>query len=398
MIQNLNFYDIYGYLLPGLTFLSLMWLPFGLLDRQLPSEKLSSALLAIAIAYITGHVLQMIAQSTLPSDTKDPTGKRRFPSDLILDADDKTFSSEFKKSLWRRIGRSFGIDVQVHLRSTDITTESLKDLSKRRGDAFLLCRSALVRGKSVFYGEQLEGMYALMRGLTTALLAGAIYHVGWTVAAWSDTERDKHIAVTVSVLFVGVVGSLILILLLNQILGNKRVKPLFDRLGQRKTPGRETIKQLLDRFPLSTLRIKPKTAIVTFLLVSFALIAEYYVGEHYLSLLAARWSWIAVAFGLTCALLAAIAIPDAPRFHLLRVPFSWLRVLPVLYAMFAVGYGLGVDRNPDSNQRGQLILIVIAGVFVALKCNASYRVFAQEFPKAIYRDFAVLELGSKPDV
>src|ERR1700674_6015433 len=111
MISRFNFYDLYGYFLPGLVLLTLLWLPFGIIDRVWPSGELVTALIAIPFAYIAGHVLQTMALSAFPSKAKDSHGKRRHPSDFILDLEDQTFSPEFKEKLFNRIRSQFEIDV-----------------------------------------------------------------------------------------------------------------------------------------------------------------------------------------------------------------------------------------------------------------------------------------------
>ena len=63
MIKQFNFYDIYGYLLPGMLLVSLFWLPVGILTRSWPNQDVSNALFLAVGAYILGHVLQTIANS-----------------------------------------------------------------------------------------------------------------------------------------------------------------------------------------------------------------------------------------------------------------------------------------------------------------------------------------------
>ena len=58
MIERFNFYDIYGYLLPGLALVGFGWLPFGLLSRSFPKNELLSAVLVLAFGYVLGHLLQ----------------------------------------------------------------------------------------------------------------------------------------------------------------------------------------------------------------------------------------------------------------------------------------------------------------------------------------------------
>lgn len=111
MISKFNFYDIYGYFLPGLVVLTLLWLPFGVIDRALPAGELFTALPAIPFAYIVGHILQDVARSAFPSTAKGG----RYPSDIILDPEDSTLlfgiqrnidSTDKKHVRHRRDGRT----------------------------------------------------------------------------------------------------------------------------------------------------------------------------------------------------------------------------------------------------------------------------------------------------
>lgn len=178
MIERLNFYDIYGYLLPGLTFLGLIWLPFGLVSQHWPPAELSSALVALVVGYITGHILQGLATKAIPSTRKDRRGEPRYPSDILLDDGDETFSREVKGRLADRILEHFGIDV------SDAGNPDPKSRERRRQDAFFLCRRALMRQGIASYAEQFEGMYALMRGLAAACGLSFFYDLGWALAGF----------------------------------------------------------------------------------------------------------------------------------------------------------------------------------------------------------------------
>lgn len=180
MIEKFNFYDVYGYFLPGVALLTLLWLPFGLTRGWWPKE-LSSALLAIPFAYLAGHILQTLAVNALPSEVRDPrgSGRLRHPSDVLLDDEDPTFSREFKDRLAGRIRTAFRIDVAALAMDGDAEARS-----RRRRDAFFQCRSALIKAKTASYAEQFEGLYALMRGLTAAFGLALCYHLGWSVAGF----------------------------------------------------------------------------------------------------------------------------------------------------------------------------------------------------------------------
>lgn len=174
MIEKFNFYDVYGYFLPGLALLTLIWLPTGLVQRYWPVTELASALIVIPLAYIVGHLLQSLAASALPSKIKQSDGTARHPSDLFLDGTNDTFSLEFKKELANDVSSLFHLDLGIDKASSG-------EVARARSDAFFLCRSKLIQSKSASYGEQFEGLYALMRGLTLACGLGTCYHAGWAL-------------------------------------------------------------------------------------------------------------------------------------------------------------------------------------------------------------------------
>lgn len=166
MVERFNFYDVYEYLIPGLIFLTLLWLPYGLADRTLANIDWSSALLALVFGYILGHLVQGLAIAALPS------AKPRHPSDILLDDGDTSFSPEVKRRLVDRILLQFNIDVR------NASNPDADILRKRRTDAFMLCRRTLIQKGVASYAEQFEGMYALMRGLCAASILGVAYYFG----------------------------------------------------------------------------------------------------------------------------------------------------------------------------------------------------------------------------
>jgi hypothetical protein len=170
-----NFYDIYGFALPGFLLLAVLWFPFGLIENRWPDAEFSSALIGIIFAYFAGHVLQQVALHAIPSHL--PNG--RYPSSVFLDENDHTFSRKFKEGLAEQIKSTFplaNLDVQPN------TSDGRADDVRR--DAFFLCRSALIKSKTVVYAEQFEGLYALMRGMCAAFAVGVVYYLGWSYSAW----------------------------------------------------------------------------------------------------------------------------------------------------------------------------------------------------------------------
>jgi hypothetical protein len=286
-----NFYDIYGFALPGFLLLTVFWLPVGLVEKIWPNLELSSALVGIILAYIAGHLLQTVAQVATPSKIL----QERFPSQVFLDLTDSTFSAAFKEKLAGQIEKTFGLDLSVG--------PSDRTIDRRRNDAFYLCRSALVKNKIVIYAEQFEGLYALMRGLTAAFAVGVVYYLGWayaTVWAWQASG-----VLVLAGLIVGVVALIV---------------------HDRKKNAQKTSDE------------------------------EFKKSEKAMK----QWKWVVVA---------SLGI-----------------------SAFFTGHYLGVSHGATSNHRGVLIAAAVFSFFAAERCYGGYKTYAQEFAKAVYRDFSNYEV------
>ncbi|MBZ5490795.1 MAG: hypothetical protein LAO76_07675 [Acidobacteriia bacterium] len=190
MIEKFNFYDIYGYFLPGAAVLLLFWLPVGIKQHKLPTGDWTSALLGAVIAYVTGILLQTFADKVLRSTAaKGQEGDQtydRFPSQKLLDAGGP-LSATLKTGVAEAVESKFGI------KKDDLAVEHTptKAQDAHRNDAFLLARHFLVAAKEASYVEQYEGMYALTRGLAAALGLAGIYYIGWAISflggGWTST-------------------------------------------------------------------------------------------------------------------------------------------------------------------------------------------------------------------
>ncbi|MGC2467573.1 MAG: hypothetical protein WA517_20435 [Candidatus Acidiferrum sp.] len=175
MIEKFNFYDIYGYFLPGLALLGVFWLPFGLVRHAWSAGDWTSAIVGAALAYLLGHLLQIVATRTVPSRTaKDSAGKARYASDTIFDPDSE-LASGAKLKIAALVKEQFGLDLHADQRGDS-------EVDKQRNSGFLLARQVLIQGKAVSYAEQFQGMYALMRGLMVALVVAAAYWSGWAAS------------------------------------------------------------------------------------------------------------------------------------------------------------------------------------------------------------------------
>jgi hypothetical protein len=183
MIERLNFYDVYGYLLPGSFLLFLFWLPVGIVTHTWPPGELTSALIAVVVAYIAGHLVQGLIREVLPSDLR---GARRYPSSVLLDESNDVleprdrFPEEVRKRLKARIRTQFGLDVSdPDDGAGGKTSDAWKASDGRRQQAFFMCRRALLTSGAPSYAEQFQGLYAFMRGLAAVCVLTASYYIGW---------------------------------------------------------------------------------------------------------------------------------------------------------------------------------------------------------------------------
>ena len=176
MIDRLNFYDIYAYLLPGTLLLILLWLPFGILGNT--QLSIGSLFVGIVLGYLAGHVLQAMAREMFPSKEQTKDG-RRSPSSILLDAEDNELTKEMKIQLKDQIQKIFNLDVYSRSKTDDA------DCSRR--DAFHLCRARVVNSDRDSYAEQFQGMYALLRGCAMACLLAALVFSGITTSLLTDS-------------------------------------------------------------------------------------------------------------------------------------------------------------------------------------------------------------------
>lgn len=198
MIEKFNFYDVYGYFLPGAAVLLLLWLPMGLAQHKWPSGDWTSALLGAVLAYVTGVLLQTFADKILKSTAsrvKEGNEVRdRFPSQQLLDNGGQ-LSDTVKNGIADAVEDKFGIKKE----KLAVNTTPTKEQDGNRNDAFFLARHYLVGAKEAAYVEQYEGMYALTRGLAAALGLTAVYYLGWALSylGGSWTSQAAYVAVAV---------------------------------------------------------------------------------------------------------------------------------------------------------------------------------------------------------
>lgn len=172
MIEKFNFYDVYGYFLPGAAFLAILWIPYGVVSHRWPSSNWTGAVLVAVLAYILGHLVQSIATNAIPSWGTNG----RFPSEIFLDSDNKELPDICKTNIQDLMKKQFGLELEVN-KVGDAT------IDKVRQNAFRLARQILIQGKAVSYAEQFQGMYALTRGLVSVFALAFTYWLGFAAQA-----------------------------------------------------------------------------------------------------------------------------------------------------------------------------------------------------------------------
>jgi hypothetical protein len=177
VIKQFNFYDIYGYLLPGVLLVGMLWLPIGILTNWWPKQDLSEGAMLVALAYILGHLLRSVSSPLVPSKISDSESRQRNISEWLLDHSNAKFNGDFKVHLEEQVKCLFGLSIDVAQDG-----DGHGKISSDRQVAFFQARSYLVAKKAAAYAEQFEGMYSMMRGLGCALLAGAAYTAGWALS------------------------------------------------------------------------------------------------------------------------------------------------------------------------------------------------------------------------
>ena len=332
MVEKFNFYDIYGYLLPGLMLVGLLWTPFGLFWRAWPQQEISSAILLFLLAYIAGHFIQGFAFVIIPSKTNKFGAYREF-SDLLLDNDDLTLAQQTKYRINELSKKHFGLDLETGADSK----VAQNSISRRRSSAFFQARSALLKykGERASYWEQFEGLYALMRGATMAAAAATFYFLGWAIAL-----LDHHAGLGWTKGFLLVFGTAAFVCALAQ------------------------------KIPKTKKRDWPKiftwgTAISLCLLLfgSAMLVAKNAVehdqkaaGERHPISICCLWpAWTGAAEG-----------KDSTKPEEVFI---------------------------NAGDRGLImLLLMLAAAIVSLRCHGAYKAFAREFALAVWRDFANFEM------
>jgi hypothetical protein len=187
LIEKFNFYDVYGYFLPGAAVLLLLWLPIGLAQHKWPSGDWTSAILGAALAYVVGVLLQTFVGKLLPPVVAVAgTGydkHLRYPSERLLDPFQPQSAWPPQLSDVVRAQVAEAIEQKLGIEKTNLALDAIPDrkADSMRNEAFFLARHYLILKKGTGYTEQFEGMYALTSALAAALALATAYYCGWAL-------------------------------------------------------------------------------------------------------------------------------------------------------------------------------------------------------------------------
>jgi hypothetical protein len=283
LIERFNFYDVYGNFLPGLAFLALIWLPIGITRGVWPGKEIMSAIAVLVFAYVVGHIIQTVVQNALPSKGKDSKGRRRYPSDYFLDSDDDAFSNEFRSELDATVKKLFHINLNV---TRPLSDQEVKQVSKARQDAFRLARNALLKSDTDSYGQQFQGLYALMRGLAAAFWMGSAYTLGWSLfVVLGDWVHWVAILGWIGLAIAGGIG-------FGYVFGNpdSKTRMIMDRF----TSGSVVIALFASGVQMASYSAVAKTELLAFMLISGASVwcgARCFAGYKHFADEFARATW-----------------------------------------------------------------------------------------------------------
>jgi len=178
MLDRFNFYDIFGYFIPGCVCLASLFLPFGIVASEWPSADVASALAAVLLAYLVGHYLQAIASQAVPSSKG---GRSR--SSVMLDHGQHSLPEKWRKDVATLARACLGIDL------TETQNQKQDDMDALRDAAFFEARDQLIAADRSRYLEQFQALYSMMRGNLTAAGVGSAYVIGWIASnPWLGTR------------------------------------------------------------------------------------------------------------------------------------------------------------------------------------------------------------------
>jgi hypothetical protein len=149
VFEQLNFYDIFGYLIPGAVVVGCALL---LVDATFPDTTsdlggVSGVELTglLFLAYLVGHIVQAVARRIEPPLNAIMWGG--WPSEALLRPDDKRFTTEFKIALRKLVADRYAIPDKASA-----------------GDVFAICYSYVIQNGIRRRVEAFLGLSGLSRG------------------------------------------------------------------------------------------------------------------------------------------------------------------------------------------------------------------------------------------
>jgi hypothetical protein len=220
LIEKFNFYDIYGYFIPGAVLLAILYGPFAFttVRPSIPLNEFSTVILAVIASYVTGHFIQSMATNAASSKFKGI-----YPSIRLLNPSDGAFTPALKEAIAASSIEHFEIDPNISAE----TNGTNKAIDGARDNAFRLARALTNAQHSGTYAEQFQGLYSMMRGLATALCLGFVYMVGWGLSLRQYPCSAALAAIIVGISLVVMVG----VGIWRLIQGLQAPKCLADRIG-----------------------------------------------------------------------------------------------------------------------------------------------------------------------
>ena len=352
MTERFNFYDVYGYLIPGFVLIGFLWLPFGVLLGKWPSMSFGDALGGLVAAYVVGHVLATVATAAFPSGRLVPPNDIHLPSEDVLDKGRGLNPADFIDQVTKKIEEVLKIKLTVVPSSRD----EARLLSM---NTFLRCRDLLVLHGRGAYVEQFQGMYSMMRALAATSLIAAYYFLGWLLA--SASVRFVFDLTSPQMVF-GIAAALVI------------ASTALGRIGLKKVGGWWL------RWRLSLKSIRDTTLLATCMLA--------------LAYTISRPGWPGVlTMAVGVALVAADHWLNGSRRDLGK-KIGWPRLVfeSIALAAFYGGFRLSWGHAAVSTHPYVLIAITTAAAFLAGRCYASYEKFEEVFANTVYRSFLHLSL------
>jgi hypothetical protein len=307
MMERFNFYDVYGYLIPGTVWLVLLALPFWLTLSTFPASFATLTALGLLGGYIAGHVLAGLARVAIPSARYQIGGESVQRSVAVLSAD-YPGKDPLAKAVRQNLGRCF----QKRFEFNPIDPFDLPGAKQM----FFLCRTALAQAKLVSYVEQYQGMSNLTRSLAFASVQTATFYSAWVVAGilWRLPEANARNVLPMVTLVAG----------------------MFSAMALRRAVKREAIAEKRELAPFKLARAECFAALILSAIVAAA---------------AARWYPLDARMGHQLAIAATLLWMLASRMQSASESFDEFMVVAV-YRDFVVSC-LSPKSEPDPDPETQ---------------------------------------------